>query len=207
MSNDWLQHGHETEGVELVPVLSTSSVLDDRAGAPSRPRWTSGWRGVMAGGTIALFATLGVVGVANAISDNLFPSMGPTSPASVWQNPVPAQEPATTSATTVPSMTVPSTTVPSTTAPAPASTIPATAPSPTTSAPRNAVDREDGDVVVTTTDAADDEPDDRIDDNSGSSSGSGSGRDDSDDSDDSDSSGSSGSGKSGSDDSRDSDDD
>jgi hypothetical protein len=202
VSDDWLQHGHETEGVELVPVLSTSSVLDDRAGAPSRPRWTSGWRGVMAGGTIALFATLGVVGVANAISDNLFPSMGPTSPASVWQNPVPAREPATTSA-----MTVPSTTVPSTTAPAPASTIPATAPSPTTSAPRNAVDREDGDVVVTTTDAADDEPDDRIDDNSGSSSGSGSGRDDSDDSDDSDSSGSSGSGKSGSDDSRDSDDD
>ena len=206
MSDDWLQHGHETEGVELVPVLSTSSVLDDRAGAPSRPRWTSGWRGVMAGGTIALFATLGVVGVANAISDNLFPSMGPTSPASVWQNPVPAQEPATTSVTTVPSTTS-VTTVPSTTAPAPASTIPATAPSPTTSAPRNAVDREDGDVVVTTTDAADDEPDDRIDDNSGSSSGSGSGRDDSDDSDDSDSSGSSGSGKSGSDDSRDSDDD
>ena len=199
MSNDWLQHGHETEGVELVPVLSTSSVLDDRAGAPSRPRWTSGWRGVMAGGTIALFATLGVVGVANAISDNLFPSMGPTSPASVWQNPVPAQAPATTSVTTGPSPTAPSTT-----APAPASTIPATAPSPTTSAPRNAVDREDGDVVVTTTDAADDEPDDRIDDNSGSSSGSGSGRDDSDDSD---SSGSSGSGKSGSDDSRDSDDD
>ncbi len=130
MSNDWLQHGHETEGVELVPVLSTSSVLDDRAGVPSRPRWTSGWRGVIAGGTIALFATLGVVGVANAISDNLFPSMGPTSPASVWQNPVPAQEPATTSVTTVPS-----TTVPPTTAPAPASTIAPAGASPTTSAP------------------------------------------------------------------------
>ena len=203
MSDDWLQHGHETEGVELVPVLSTASVLDGRAGAPSRPRWTSGWRGVMAGGTIALFATLGVVGVANAISDNLFPSMGPTSPASVWQNPVPAQEPATTSVTTVPSTTVPATTVPSTTAPAPASTIAPAGASPTTSAPKGGVDRDDGDVA-TTTNPGDDVPDDRIDDSSGSSSGSGSGRDDSDDSD---SSGSSGSGTSGSDDSRDSDDD
>ncbi len=204
MSDDWLQHGHETDGVELVPVLSTSSVLDDRARVSSRPRWASGWRAVMAGGTIALFAALGVVGVANAISDNLFPSMGPASPASVWQNPVPASEPVTTTVATSSTVAEIRPTVPSTTAPAPASTIAPAVASPTTSAPKDGVDHDDGDVAATTTNPGDDVPDDRIEDSSGSSSGSGSGRDDSDDSG---SSGSSGSGKSGSDDSRDSDDD
>ncbi len=110
VSDDWLQHGHEMEGVELTPVLSSSGALDGRAATPSTPRWTSGWRGLIVGGAIALLATLGIVGVANAIGDNLFPSMGSARPSSVWLNPVPA------TATTAPNTATTTSPVPSTSA-------------------------------------------------------------------------------------------
>jgi hypothetical protein len=209
VSDHWLEHGHEIDGSDLTPVFSSSSVLAEGASTPSTPKWTSGWRAVVVGGGLALLATLGVVGVANAISDNLFPSMGSTSPASVWQNPVPPPEPAsttvvvpstaTTAPTTVPTTgptTIPATTpttVPSTTKSttpsskavvSPTSSV-ATSVSPTTSAP----DQNDDDPV----------DDDLLDDDSDSSSSSGSGSG----SDDSDSSGSSGSDDSESDDSDD----
>ncbi len=195
MSDDWLQHGHEIDSAELTTVLSSSSLLADRAGAPP-PRGVT-WRAVATGGAIALLATLGVAGVANALGDNLFPSMGPTSPASVWQNPVPPTEPE-------PDDDVASTAAPTTTAPPTTSPVPTTGPAtpttpvtttaaaqgavtsaPTTSDPRrDGDDDEDGadDVAVTTVPTPSDDLDS---DDDGSSSGSGS-------------SGSSGSGSSGS---------
>ncbi len=91
MSDDWLQHGHEMDGAELTTVFVLVEPAPRRHGAATAADST--WRAVVTGGAVALLATLGVVGVANAIGDNLFPSMGPTSPASVWQNPVPATEP------------------------------------------------------------------------------------------------------------------
>jgi hypothetical protein len=199
VSDHWLQHGHETDGVELTRVLSSSSVLADGVGASPPPRFTSGWRGVVVGGAVAVAATVGVVGVANAISDNLFPSLGATTPASVWQNPVPLVDPvpdadvapATTSPTSTPAF-VP--TIPPTQA-APSSTVAAPALSPTTSTPARDADvtDDDDDVVVTTllsTQGDGDEPDDtEPDDNasddvssSGSSDSSGSGSSGSDDS-------------------------
>jgi cytoskeletal protein RodZ len=212
VSDQWLEHGHEMDGSDLAPVFSSSNVLADGAATPPTPRRTTGWRAVVVGGGLALLATLGVVGVANAISDNLFPSMGSTSPASVWQNPVPPAEPAPT---TVPSTaTTAPATVPTTAPSAVATTIPATTPtsgpsttksttpsskavvspgssvatsvSPTTSTP----DQNDDDLVDD--DPVDDDPEDDDlldDDSSGSSGSSGSGSG----SDDSDSSGSSGS--------------
>jgi uncharacterized membrane protein YgcG len=185
VSDDWLQHGHEIDSAELTTVMSSSGLL--RAVAPPRRRFT--WRAVVTGGAVALLATLGVVGVANALGDNLFPSLGPTSPASVWLNPVPATEPEPddVAATTVPTTTAPATTSPvPTTAPAsPNTAAPTTAvapgavaPAPTTSDPRR--DDDDDDVAVTTLPAGSNDDDD-----DGSSSGSGS-------------SGNSGSGSSGS---------
>jgi hypothetical protein len=183
VSDDWLRHGHEVDGADLAPVFSSASVLADGAGTPPPTTWTSGWRAVVVGGGVALLATLGVVSVANAISDNLFPSMGSTRPASVWQNPVPPAEPtpttvvvpstATTAPTTTPSTsptTVPATTptTVSTTEPTSAASSRAigspnsavtTVVSPTTSVP----DRHDGDDSVD--DTADDGPvDDTADD-------------------------------------------
>jgi hypothetical protein len=198
VSDHWLDHGHETNESDLTPVFSSSSVLAGADTSPT-PTWTSGWRAVVVGGGLALLATLGVVGVANAISDNLFPSMGSTSPASVWQNPVPPSDPAPTTIV-VPStaMTVPSTTpttVPSTT-PTTVSSTPTTAPSSRTagspsssvatsvSPTTSALDQTDDDQ--TDDDAIDDVPvgDDLLDDSSGSGE-SGSESDDSDsDSDD-----------------------
>jgi hypothetical protein len=96
VSDDWLQHGHEMDGVELTPVLSSSGALDGRAAVPSTPRWTSGWRGLALGGSVALVATLGVVGVANAIGDNLFPSIGSARPSSVLNSPACSWPSATT---------------------------------------------------------------------------------------------------------------
>jgi hypothetical protein len=69
VSDHWLEHGHETDGADLTPVFS-SSVLVEGAASPPTPRWTSGWRAVVVGGGLALLATLGVVGVANAISEH-----------------------------------------------------------------------------------------------------------------------------------------
>jgi hypothetical protein len=176
VSDDWLQHGHEIEGAELTTVLSSSSLL--RADAPPPRRFT--WRAVITGAAVALLATLGVVGVANALGDNLFPSLGPASPASVWQNPVPATEPEPdddVATTIVPTTTVPPTTVPTTgpatpTTPAPTTTVApgAVAAAPTTSDPRR--DDDDDDVAVTTLPAP---SDDGGSDDDGSSSGSGSG--------------------------------
>jgi uncharacterized membrane protein YgcG len=137
VSDDWLEHGHEMSGTNLTPVFSSSTLLAEGAGAPTpRPR-TSGWRAVLVGGGLALLATLGVVGVANAISDNLFPSMGATRPESVWQNPVPPTEPAPTSVvvptteTTTPTTT--STSTPTSTVPTVTATTTATARSTTPS--------------------------------------------------------------------------
>jgi uncharacterized membrane protein YgcG len=198
VSDDWLRQGHEIDSAELTTVLSSSSLLADRTGAPPPRRFT--WRAVVTGGAVALLATLGVVGVANALGDNLFPSLGPTSPASVWQNPVPATEPEPDDVATT---TAPTTTAPPTTSPVP-TTGPATpspttavapgavAPAPTTSDPRrDGGDDGDGDddIAVTTVPAP---SDDRGSDADGSSSGSGS-------------SGNSGSGSSGSGDSSDAD--
>lgn len=198
MSDDWLQHGHEMDGVELMPVLSSSGAIDARADMASTPRLTSGWRGLAVGGAIAVLATLGVVGVANAIGDNLFPSMGSARPSSVWLNPVPPTAPEqtvdlappATSTTTVTTATTAETTVPdasSVTVPSPGA--------PVTSPAAAATARDDDDEVVVTTGPvpADD-----------SDSGSGSGSDDSGSG--SSGSGSSGSGSSGSDDSDDVDD-
>jgi uncharacterized membrane protein YgcG len=213
VSDHWLQHGHETDGVELTRVLSSSTVLADGVGASPPPRFTSGWRGVVVGGAVAVAATVGVVGVANAISDNLFPSLGATTPASVWQNPVPSDEaipdadvaPTTTSPTSTPTI---ASAIPPTQA-APSSTVAAPALSPTTSTPARDADvtDDDDDVVVTTLlstqgdgDEPDDtEPDDNGSDDAGSSGSSGSG--DSSGSLDSGPGDSSGSGSSGSDDS------
>ncbi len=142
----------------------------DRAAAPPPRRFT--WRAVVTGGAVALLATLGVVGVANALGDNLFPSLGPTSPASVWQNPVPATEPEPDDVATT---TVPTTTAPPTTSPVPTTapatpTAPATttavapgavAPAPTTSDPRRD-DDDDDDVAVTTVPAPSDDEDPTI---------------------------------------------
>jgi hypothetical protein len=179
VSDDWLQHGHEMDGVELTPVLSSSGALDGRAAAPSTPRWTSGWRGLIVGGAIALLATLGIVGVANAISDNLFPSMGSARPSSVWLNPVPPTEPA---ATTTPTSTTPTSATSTTTATAPATVPPATAATapntanttalvPSTSASTGEDDDRGGN-------GGDDEPDEPDDSDSSGRSSSGSGRDD-----------------------------
>jgi hypothetical protein len=198
VSDDWLRHGHEMDGADLAPVFSSASVLADGAGAPPPTTWTSGWRAVVVGGGLALLATLGVVSVANAISDNLFPRMGSTSPASVWQNPVPPAEPtpttvvvpstATTAPTTTPSTsptTVPattpttvSTTEPTSAASSRAKVAPNSAVTTVASPTTSVLDQDEGDDSVN---------DDPVDDDSGGSSGSGSG------SDDSESSGSSGS--------------
>ena len=196
MSDDWLQHGHETDDVELTRVLSSSSVLANGVSPPAR--FTAARRGVIIGSAIAVAATLGVVGVANAISDNLFPSPGATSPASVWQNPVPPDEPvpdadvapSPTSSTSIPAIAP--TTPP--TQPEPSTTVAAPALSPTPSTPKLQADddADDDDVVVTTTllpqQADDNEPDDTEPDDGSSDDASGSGD-------------SSGSGSSGSDDS------
>jgi hypothetical protein len=212
VSDAWLEHGHGIDGSDLMPVFSSSSVPADGAGAPSRSSWTSGWRAVVVGGALALLATLGVVGVANAISDNLFPSMGSTSPASVWQNPVPPAEQAPTTvvvpstAPTVPTMepTMEPTTVP-TTVPTTSSLTTAPTVSPTTTPSSKAVVSPSSSVATSVSpttstpdqtdddDRVDDGPvdDDLLDDDSGGSGGSGS--------DDSDSSGRSGSDDSGSD--------
>jgi hypothetical protein len=221
VSDHWLEHGHEIDGSDLAPVFSSSRVLAEDAAAAPTPTWTSGWRAVVVGGGLALLATLGVVGVANAISDNLFPSMGATRPASVWQNPAPPAEPtptvvavpatAMTAPTTVPTggpSTVPST-IPATTPTTAGSTTNSTTPSakavvsssssiatpvsPTTSAPDQ---NDDNDRVDD--DSVDDDPadDDGVDDDSSDSSGSGSEPDDSDSS----GSGSDASGSDGSDD-------
>jgi hypothetical protein len=212
VSDDWLRHGHEVDGADLAPVFSSTSVLADGAGAPTPTTWTSGWRAVVVGGGLALLATLGVVSVANAISDNLFPSMGSTSPASVWQNPVPPAEPtpttvvvpstAATAPTTTPSTSP--TTVPATTPTTEPTTAPTSAPSSraivspnsavttVVSSTTSVLDQHDGDDSVDddpVDDSVDEGPvdDDLLDDDSDGSSGSGSG------SDDSESSGSSGS--------------
>jgi hypothetical protein len=211
VSDDWLQNGHEMEGSELTPVFSSSSVLAEGASVPRTPTWTSGWRAVVLGGGLVLLATLGVVGVANAISDSLFPSMGSTSPASVWLNPVPPSEPSPTTvvvsstSTTIPSNTP--TTTSSTVASDETSTIPTTAPSSNVALSSGGSSRPITTAVSPTTstldqsadgDRVDDSvDDDSVNDDSGSSSGSVSGPDDSD------SSGRSGSDDSGSDDSDD----
>jgi hypothetical protein len=204
VNDDWLDHGHGPDGGELAPILSSSKLSADRAGVSPARRPTSGWRGVTIGAGLAVLATIGLVGVANALGENLFPNIGSTRPASVWQNPVPAAEPAPTRlvARTPPtSMPIPSTTTP------PSSTVAAAPITPSTTAPsarhddvedRSGKDRDQrDDVVVTSTSApdVDDEPDDRIDDRSGRGSGSrDSGTDDS---------GSSGSGSGSDDDERD----
>jgi hypothetical protein len=179
MSDDWLQHGHEIDGVELTPVLSSSGALDGRAAAPSKPRWTSGWRGLIVGGTIALLATLGIVGVANAIGDNLFPSMGSARPSSVWLNPVPPTEPAATTSTTAPASTTTTSTTPPAVSPTTeattSSSVATTALVPSTSSSTTGDDDRGGDDEP-------DEPDEP--DDSDSSGRSGSGRDSDRDSDD-----------------------
>ena len=38
MSDDWLQHGHEMDGVELMPVLSSSGAIEPTAAGPSSPK-------------------------------------------------------------------------------------------------------------------------------------------------------------------------
>jgi hypothetical protein len=169
VSDHWLEHGHETNESDLTPVFSSSSVLAGGAGATPTRTWTSGWRAVVIGGGVALLATLGVVGVANAISDNLFPSMGSTSPASVWQNPVPPSDPAPTTVV-VPStaMTVPSTTPPTvaSTAPTTVSSTPTTAPSSRTAGSPSSSVATSISPTTSTPDQADDDPidDDPIDD-------------------------------------------
>ena len=218
MSDDWLEHGHEVDGSNLTPVFSSSTLLADGAGAPPPRARTAGWRAVLVGGSLALLATLGVVGVANAISDNLFPSMGASRPDSVWQNPVPPAAPAPTTLvvpttdTTAPPTTAPTST--STTTPVPPEAVPPTArsTSPSTSTATSSGRPATTALSPTTSmldhdsrdDSLDDTPvdDDLLDDQSGSSSesdssGSGSSGSDSSGSDSS-GSGSSGSGSSGS---------
>jgi hypothetical protein len=209
VSDHWLEHGHETNESDLTPVFSSTSVLAAGADTPPTPTWTSGWRAVVVGGGLALLATLGVVGVANAISDNLFPSMGSTRPASVWLNPVPPSDPAPTTvvvpptATTVPSTTP--TTVPSTIPTTVSSTTPTTAPSSRTAGSPSSSVATAVSPTTSTPDQTDDDPidDDPIDDDSvdddllDDSSGSGSGSDDSSGTSGSDDSGSDGDGSDG----------
>jgi hypothetical protein len=226
MSDGWLDQGHG-DGLALALVASgerSEPVGDQRPGSTV-------WRsrsGRAAVGVVVAAALIGSAGTAYAIRETLFPSIGAPTARSVWQNPVPLDEPAPPAGadTSVTSTTSTSVTTSSTT-PAQPTTVPSTAPAGPVAAPPSAgaphtitsddsggSGSDDSDVARISDDPGSghpgsDEPgsDDPGSDDPGSddpqigvdNSGSGSGSHDSSES-DSESSGSSGSSRSGSDD-------
>lgn len=111
MSDRWLDSGHG-DGLSLVPVRPAPEigVAEGRSSGVWRSR--SG-RGVVA--MIAVAAVIGSAGTAYAIRETLFPSIGPATSRSVWQNPAPDDEPVPVSTISSPTTsTSTSTTLPST---------------------------------------------------------------------------------------------